>query len=41
VELYGIYHGRFIKMLLAHFDKQFTSIQVTALADLGDIVKAS
>jgi hypothetical protein len=29
--VYGIYHGRFIEMLLTHFDKQFTDAIATAL----------
>ncbi len=28
--LYGIYHGRFIEMLLSHFDDEFTSVTATA-----------
>ena len=28
--IYGIYHGRFIEMLLSHFDKQFSSAHATA-----------
>lgn len=28
--LYGIYHGRFIEMLLTHFDKAFTKAIATA-----------
>jgi hypothetical protein len=30
-EAYAVYHGRFIEMLLAHFDKQFSDASVTAL----------
>ena len=29
-EVYAIYHGRFIEMLLAHFDKEFTTASATA-----------
>src|SRR6266702_6415566 len=36
---YAVYHGRFIEMLLAHFDKKFTDAKTTALPDLGDIVR--
>ena len=28
--MYGIYHGRFIEMLLNHFDKRFTEASATA-----------
>lgn len=31
MELYAIYHGRFIEMLLAHFDKSFTRASASAL----------
>jgi len=30
--LYGIYHGRFSEMLLSHFDKDFSSLALSALA---------
>ncbi len=36
---YAIYHGRFIEMLLMHFDKSFTSAYATAQADSGDKLK--
>jgi len=39
-EIYGIYHGRFIEMLLVHFDRQFGTVQATALATVGDAVTA-
>jgi hypothetical protein len=29
-EAYAVYHGRFIEMLLAHFDKQFSDAKATA-----------
>jgi hypothetical protein len=29
-EVYAVYHGRFIEMLLAHFDKSFTQAGGTA-----------
>ena len=31
--VYGTYHGRFIEMLLVHFDTQFTAASATALRD--------
>ena len=31
--LYGVYHGRFIEMLLTHFDRQFATAAATALKD--------
>jgi hypothetical protein len=36
---YGIYHGRFIEMLLTHFDGKFTRASASALASSGDVVK--
>jgi hypothetical protein len=38
--VYAIYHGRFVEMMPAHFDKQFTSSGVTALPALVDNVAA-
>jgi drug/metabolite transporter superfamily protein YnfA len=38
-EVYAIYHGRFIEMLLAHFDKAFTQATASALPIAGDIVQ--
>ncbi len=35
---YAIYHGRFVEMLLKHFDKTCKSIEVTPLATTYDIV---
>lgn len=32
-EIYGIYHGRFIEMLLSHFDDSFSNASATALQD--------
>ncbi|MCH8012003.1 MAG: hypothetical protein IIA61_08670 [Candidatus Marinimicrobia bacterium] len=29
--LYGVYHGRFIEMLLNHFDSDFNQVQATAV----------
>jgi hypothetical protein len=39
-EIYGIYHGRFIEMLLAHFDLKFVSATASALATTGDVITA-
>lgn len=39
-EVYAVYHGRFIEMMLAHFDRQFTDSAATALATLTDQVAA-
>lgn len=38
---YAIYHGRFIEMLLSHFDQQCSDIEVTSLASRYDNVKAA
>jgi hypothetical protein len=35
---YGVYHGRFIEMLVAHFDDLFERATATALAASGDKV---
>jgi hypothetical protein len=40
-EIYAIYHGRFVEMLLAHFDQSFSEVSVTAVATSGDILKGS
>ena len=37
---YAVYHGRFIEMLLAHFDTQFQRVFATALPLEGDRVSA-
>lgn len=37
-EVYGVYHGRFIEMLLAHFDTDFTLATATAQVTDPDIV---
>ncbi|MDO3529463.1 hypothetical protein ACNRDB_03590 [Ralstonia pseudosolanacearum] len=37
--VYGVYHGRFIEMLLVHFDKDFNNVSATALADSVDQFK--
>jgi hypothetical protein len=36
VEEYAIYHGRFIEMMLAHFDKLFNSVEASALLTQPD-----
>jgi len=40
-EVYAVYHGRLIEMLLAHFDKSFSQANATAMPVTGDITKAS
>jgi hypothetical protein len=40
-EVYGIYHGRFIEMLLTHFDGKFTKVYATAMPTRNDRVKPS
>lgn len=37
-ELYAIYHGRFIEMLLAHFDNRFAQATASALPTSPDRV---
>lgn len=37
---YAVYHGRFVEMLLTHFDKVCQNIEVTALASKYDKVVA-
>ncbi len=36
--VYAVYHGRFIEMLLAHFDGQFTRASATALPASSDVI---
>ncbi len=36
--VYGVYHGRFIEMLLTHFDLKFSEATTTALVAPGDWV---
>lgn len=36
--VYAVYHGRFIEMLLTHFDRSFESARATALPSRGDSV---
>jgi hypothetical protein len=40
-EIYAVYHGRFIEMLLAHFDSQFADAEATAVGTTQDVVRAS
>ncbi len=40
-EVYAVYHGRLIEMLLAHFDKKFTSATATAQPVVGEYVGPS
>ena len=40
VSEYAVYHGRFVEMLLSHFDTICSNIEVTPLATKYDIVKA-
>ena len=39
-EVYAVYHGRFIEMMLAHFDQQFSDAAASALATVSDVVAA-
>jgi hypothetical protein len=39
VAAYAIYHGRFIEMVLDHFDHLFESVSASALAEAGDMVR--
>jgi hypothetical protein len=39
--VYAVYHGRFIEMLLGHFDKKFSNASATALPAYGDIVSGT
>lgn len=36
--IYAIYHGRFIEMMLAHFDNKFKKIEATALIANPDYI---
>lgn len=38
-QIYGVYHGRFIEMLLTHFDNAFTNVSATAQAGTVDSFK--
>jgi hypothetical protein len=37
-EVYAVYHGRFIEMLLAHFDRALDSATATSMPIQGDLV---
>ena len=37
--IYGIYHGRFIEMLLTHFDRSFSKAVATAMPTSSDRVR--
>ena len=36
--IYAVYHGRFIEMLLTHFDTKFDSATATAMPTAGDVL---
>jgi hypothetical protein len=38
--VYGVYHGRFIEMLLTHFDSSFVDANASATVLAGDSVSA-
>ena len=40
VVVYAVYHGRFIEMLIAHFDAKFSNVHASAYPTEGDIVGA-
>jgi hypothetical protein len=40
-ETYAVFHGRFIEMILAHFDRQFEEAKATAMAAEDDIVDST
>lgn len=39
--VYGVYHGRFLEMLLTHFDDRFSSASITAIGNNFDLYKAA
>lgn len=39
--IYGVYHGRFIEMLLMHFDTLFQTATATAMPIAGDIISST
>jgi hypothetical protein len=39
-EVYAVYHGRFIEMMLAHFDKSFDNVAASALLSAPDAIAA-
>jgi hypothetical protein len=40
-ENYAVYHGRFVEMMLAHFDSEFTNATSTAMPTAFDRIKAA
>jgi hypothetical protein len=36
--IYGIYHGRFVEMLLVHFDSEIERVSVSSFPESGDRV---
>jgi hypothetical protein len=40
-EVYAIYHGRFVEMLLAHFDQSFAQANASALPTSADILRSA
>ncbi len=40
-EVYAVFHGRLIEMLLAHFDVKFSRVTATALPSDGDLIGSS
>ena len=40
VTAYGYYHGHLIETFLNHFEKEFTSVEASALASNGDSVSS-
>ncbi len=41
VTVYAVYHGRFIEMLLRHFDGRFSVARATAQAAHGDVIRST
>jgi hypothetical protein len=39
-EVYAVYHGRFIEMVLAHFDSACANVTATAMPTVADVVAA-
>ena len=40
IEEYAAYHGKFVRMVLTHFDKQVDSMEITPLATNYDSIRA-
>jgi len=40
-EVYAVYHGRFIEMMLSHFDTKFTDSAATAMPTAKDKIRAA